>query len=286
MIRLSPVEFKQWAGFIYEMTGINLNEQKSYLIENRLQEMLVENNCHSFQELHGLCRRQDRADLREIVINRISTQETSFFRDPHVFSALTSMLLEEIIPAKRKEAGLKRPPRLRLWSAACASGQEPYSLAILLRETIKDLDRWDVQILASDLADNAFRKASLGLYSNLEIQRGLSPDLLKKYFVETPGNQWQVVDSVRGLMYFRKINLVADSFLSLGVFDIIFCRNVAIYFDHETKIRLFTNLFNVLGPSGRLFIGATENLAYVLPQLKPTNRYNTFYYVNELPANA
>jgi chemotaxis protein methyltransferase CheR len=285
MIRLSPVEFKLWSGFIYEMTGINLTENKSYLIENRLQDMLTENNCNTFQELNHLCRRPERTDLRETVINRISTQETSFFRDPHVYSALGSMLLEEIIPAKRKQAGMKQPPRLRLWSAACAAGQEPYSLAMLLKETIGDLDRWDVQILASDLADNAFRKASLGQYSSLEVQRGLSPDLLDKYFTEAPANKWQVVDSIRGLMYFRKINLVADSFLSMGVFDIIFCRNVAIYFDHDTKIRLFNNLLKVLAPGGRLFVGATENLSYVLPDLKPTHRYNTLYYVKEASKN-
>jgi chemotaxis protein methyltransferase CheR len=282
MIRLSPVEFKLWSGFIYEMTGINLTENKSYLIENRLQDMLEENNCASFQELCDLCRRPPRSDLRDTVINRISTQETSFFRDPHVYSALGSMLLEDIVPAKRKEAGLNQHPRLRLWSAACASGQEPYSLAMTLKETIGDIDRWDAQILASDLADNAFRKASLGQYSELEIQRGLSPALQKKYFMEVPGNKWQVIDSIRGLLYFRKINLVADSFLSLGVFDIIFCRNVAIYFDQETKIKLFSNLFKVLAPGGRLFVGATENLAYVLPELKPTHRYNTLYYVKEV----
>lgn len=279
MIKITPEEFEFWAAYIYELTGIVLAETKSYLIENRLQDLLNENESNNFKDLYLKCKYTKDKILIENIINRISTQETSFFRDAHVYKAIKSMIQSEILPEKRRSTPPGRNPQLRIWSAACSHGQEPYSISMVLSETIPDLDNWDVQILATDIADNAFRKASLGRYSELEVKRGLDDYHRQKYFVKRDNNQWQVSDRIRALLSFRKINLVTDSFISLGSFDIILCRNVAIYFDHETKIKLFNKLEKALASEGRLIIGATENLSQITDRLKPVHKYSTVFYI-------
>ena len=193
---------------------------------------------------------------------------------------MRNLFKNEIIPVKR-QTGQKAgaPPRIRIWSAACSHGQEPYSLAMVLSEAIPDVDSWDIQILATDIADNAFRKASLGRYTDLEVRRGLDQYHLNKYFVQKDTNQWQVSDQIRAMMSFRKFNLVSQPFSGLGVFDLILCRNVAIYFDHDTKKKLFENLIKVLASDGRLLVGATENLTQITTMVKPINRYSAAYYV-------
>ena len=279
MMKVTPEEFELWSALIYELTGIVLTPSKTYLIENRLFDVIRETNSNSFKDLYFKCRYATDNTLKETIINRISTQETSFFRDPHVYIALKSLLTSEIIPDKTAGAGPGRPPRLRIWSAACSHGQEPYSLAMLLSETIHDIDKWDLQILATDIADNAFRKASLGRYTELEVKRGLDAHHLGKYFTKRDDGLWQVSDRTRAFLSFRKINLVSDNFTALGPFDLILCRNVAIYFDHETKIKLFTKLERVLAKDGRLLVGATENLSQIINTLVPVHRYKALYYV-------
>ncbi|MEW5725815.1 MAG: protein-glutamate O-methyltransferase CheR [Thermodesulfobacteriota bacterium] len=285
MMRISPEEFVLWSEYIYELTGIVLPANKNYLIENRLSELAFELNCASFQELLFKCRYSAETQLVEKVINRISTQETSFFRDRPVYEALERLLIQEIIPAKRRAAVPGLPLRLKVWSTACSHGQEPYSLAMVLSECLPNLEDWYVSILASDIADNAFKRASIGRYSELEVQRGLSPYYLEKYFQPAGNGSWLVKDKIRRLVNFQRMNLVADSFSHLGPFDIIFCRNVAIYFDHPTKIRLFEKLEKVLTPDGKLFLGATENLTQIVTIFQPLYRYNVIYYAKTNPVS-
>ncbi|MEW5723423.1 MAG: protein-glutamate O-methyltransferase CheR [Thermodesulfobacteriota bacterium] len=278
MLKVSHEEFLLWSNLIFEYTGIVIGDNKRYLIENRLSELAVETGSKTFSELYYKCRYAADDEIKKKVIDRISTQETSFFRDPHVYKAFQALLREEIIPLKRSLQGAGRP-RLRLWSAACSTGQEPYSIVMLLAETVPDLDRWDLTIMATDLADNAFRKASLGRYTQLEAHRGLDNYHLAKYFSARPDNLWQIRDSLRALVSFRKINLVSDQFRGLGVFDVVFCRNVAIYFDQATKEKLFLKLAEVLSPEGYLVVGAAESLSQFAPIFRPVSKYNCTFYL-------
>ena len=173
-----------------------------------------------------------------------------------------------------------------MWSAACSTGQEAYSLAMLLRETLEDADNWDLQIVATDIADNAFRRAAQGLYSKLEVGRGLDEERLQRYFSLRSDNYWQVSEKLRSMVDFRKINLVVDDFRSLGWFDMVLCRNVAIYFDYNTKVRLLTKIAGTLDPKGYLFVGATESASQILPLFKPNRTRSVIYYTLALPEAA
>jgi chemotaxis protein methyltransferase CheR len=275
MIKVSDEEFNIWSNLIFQFTGIVISDQKRYLIENRLSELVSETGSKNFTELYNKVRHSGDDEIRKQVINRISTQETSFFRDPHVFNAFRRVLLEETIQRKRETR------KLRIWSAACATGQEPYTIAMILNESIPDLDRWDVSIIATDLADNAFRKASLGRYTQLEVRRGLDTQHLARYFSARPDNLWQIRDSLRALVSFRKLNLVADDFRTLGLFDFIFCRNVAIYFDQPTKEKLFTKISGAMASDGFLLVGSAESLAYFSQILQPAPKHKVTFYVRK-----
>ncbi len=277
-MEVSSEELKLWASLVYEYTGIVIPAEKTYLISNRLGDLVKEMGVSSFKELYFKVRYAEDPGLREQVINRICTQETSFFRDRQVYEALRHIIVEEIVPARRAEAGPGRPPILNIWSAACSHGQEPYSIAMILAETVPDIDDWHLKILATDIADNAFRKASLGRYTQLEVRRGLDQYYLNKYFVPSGEDSWQVSDRIRAMISFRKINLVQDNFGPLGVYDLIFCRNVAIYFDLATKTHLMGKLEKALSPRGYLFVGATESASQILPAFQAIHRHNTIYY--------
>lgn len=279
--KINVQELALWANLIYEYTGIVIGEGKSYLVENRLSELLTETGCTTFSELYYKCRYAQDDRLRRKVIERISTQETSFFRDPQVYKALQSVIRLDLVPARLAQANPRETPRLRIWSAACSTGQEPYSLAMTLCDVMPDVDRWFVTLLATDLADNAFRKASLGRYSQLEVARGLDQVHLEKYFTPMPDNLWQVKDRVRAMISFRKVNLVADDFRSLGTFDLVLCRNVAIYFDKATKETLFQKISQVLAPDGFLLAGVTEAVSQVSPLFRPVVRYGTTLYARQ-----
>ena len=279
MIKVNPEEFQLWSNLIFQYTGIVIGEGKSYLIENRLYELALETGCRTFSELYYKCRYGKDEGLRKKVVDRISTQETSFFRDRNVYDALKTLIRDEIIPAKRTKPNLMGRPGLRIWSAACSTGQEPYSLGMLLSENLTDLENWDIYILASDLSDSAFKKASLGRYTQLEVARGLENYYLKKYFTARPDNLWQINDRIRSMISFRKINLVSEDFRQFGAFDLILCRNVAIYFDAGTKMGLFKKMSEVLHPKGFLVLGATESLSQIETGFKQTQKQSCFFYV-------
>ena len=168
------------------------------------------------------------------------------------------------------------PKRIRVWSAACSTGQEPYSIAMIFHELLPDINTWDINILATDISDTAIKVASTGRYAAHEIQRGMKLQLLAKYFSKED-NFWKVKDELRSLIAFRQMNLL-KSFTNLGPFDIIFCRNVAIYFSPEDKRSLFSRLAEVLIPEGVMFVGSSESLSDAGPQFKPQNHCRSIYY--------
>jgi chemotaxis protein methyltransferase CheR len=272
-MKLSPDEVSRLCLLVNDLSGIQWDASKTYLIETRLVPLLATHGLQNIGDLISKVRAGLDIKLRTAFIDAVTTRETLFFRDDSPFQALEFKALPEIIDAK---AATPFSRRLRFWSAACSSGQEPYSLAIMLREMIDDLDRWDVQILATDLAPAALASASAGIYSDFEVSRGVPPKHRDKYFRRIPEG-WQVSDSVRKLVKFEKRNLL-EPFGPMGPFDVIFCRNVAIYFELETRKDLFERLAKTLAPHGALFVGSSENLSAYGEKWKPQFHCRATYY--------
>jgi chemotaxis protein methyltransferase CheR len=269
------------AHLVEELCGIVLDETKGYLIESRLGSLAEAHGCNNFSEFCIKARNGDRM-LRTHIIDAITTQETLFFRDGSPFEALHHKVIPELIDAK---SGSMFSKRIRIWSAACSTGQEVYSIAMTLCELIPDIIKWDVKILGTDISDAAVKQASLGQYASHEIQRGMKPRLLQKYFTEVKSG-WKIKDELRFLADFQRRNLL-ESFADLGVFDIIFCRNVAIYFDAKTKRDLFCRLTKQLTNNGYLFVGSSESLTDMGLQFAPQYHCRSiFYQPNKQPEMA
>ncbi len=261
------------ATLVEELCGVVLDDTKGYLVESRLAELAKANGCQSYRELCDKARRTSNVDLQNKIIDAITTQETLFFRDHSPFEALRHKVLPELIDRKAKTAF---PRRLRFWSAACSTGQEPYSIAITLCETIPTIASWDIQILATDISNAAVKNASLGWYPPHELERGMTPELLHRYFLPQHGG-WKVKDSLRAMVVFQRRNLL-QPFGNLGPFDVIFCRNVAIYFDPPRRRDLFFRLADRLTPDGYLFVGVSESLVDLGPAFTPKKHCRTIYY--------
>lgn len=266
------------AKLVQELCGIVLDESKGYLIESRLGNLAKEIGCANFSDLCHKARGAGDPQLRSRIIDAITTRETLFFRDGSPFEALQHKVLPELIDAK---AATVFPKRIRIWSAASSTGQEIYSIAMTLCELIPDIATWDIRILGTDISDAAIKQASLGRYGKQEIQRGMKPGPLQKYFVEEPDG-WRVKDKLRFLASFQRRNLLTP-FADVGRFDIIFCRNVAIYFDAKTKRDLFYRLTDQLMPDGYLFAGSSESLADLGPQFAPQHHCRSIFYRPNMP---
>jgi len=264
---------------IYDLCGLTLDTSKGYLIESRLGPVLQASGCTSFAELAFKARSPENRSLQIAIIDAITTQETLFFRDKTPFDVLQYKVLPDLIDARARCNGAKR---LRILSAACSTGQEPYSIAMTICETIPDLHLWDVNILGIDISNEAVRRASQGCYTSHEIQRGMKPELLNKYF-QPNGKGWKIKDEVRAMVSFARRNLL-QPLTDLGPFEIIFCRNVAIYFDAQTRRDLFFRLAERLTPHGYLFTGSSECLSDLGPRFIPRNYCRGTYYQPALPA--
>lgn len=236
--------------------GINLNASKRELVYGRLARRLRALGLRTFKEYCNLLNDENSDEFTHF-INAITTNVTSFFRENHHFEFLANELLIQVI---KKQAGMSRP-RLRIWSAGCSSGQEPYSIAIVLKECIKDIDRWDAKILATDLDSNILDKARQGIYSAESIQ-DLSLDRRKKWFKfrdEDKNEKVKIINDIKKLVTFKQLNL-SGTWPMKGPFDAIFCRNVTIYFDRPTREKLIDNFANLLTRDGCLFVGHSESL--------------------------
>lgn len=270
---VTPQEVDAVFGLIHELCGIYLDPSKSYLVESRLGELVLRQGCANYTELVRQVRSGAHPALKTSVVDAMTTNETLFFRDESPFEALKYKALPETIDARSKSAF---PKRLRILSAACSTGQEPYSIAMTVAELIPDFQKWDIQILGIDVSDRALRQASLGEYSAFEVERGMKAAALGKYFRKT-GSTFKVQDSLRSLCAFRPFNLTGP-LASLGQFDIVFCRNVAIYFKEATRREIFHRLAEIMLPAGYLFVGAQESLADLGPRFQPHHHCRSTYY--------
>lgn len=279
MIALQPDEHQAMADYIYSLCAITLDRSKGYLIESRLSQLVEELGCRSFRDLMTRARAETDGVIKRRIIGGITTNETFFFRDTAPFDLLRHKLIPELVD-RRKAGGGTQP--IRIWSAACSTGQEIYSVAMVLKEVLGDPFRYGVRLLGTDISDEAVTKASKGIFTPVEIARGLNDPLRARYFRQVAGG-WQIADELRALVAFKKRNLMAD-FADLGKFDVVFCRNVAIYFNERDKIALFGRLERALDRDGVLLIGAMESLAGMCPQFE-SKRYQraVFYQIKNAP---
>jgi chemotaxis protein methyltransferase CheR len=260
-------------GLVNDLCGVYLDESKGYLIEARLGELVKRSGCESYVEFARKARHDADSTVRTKIVDAITTNETLFFRDSSPFDALLNKVIPETIDSK---AGTTYAKRIRIWSAACSTGQEPYSIAMLLSEMLPDIASWDINILGTDISDDVVARASRGWYTAHEIERGLSPARLHRFF-QAESNGWKVMDSLRSLCSFERRNLLdADS--ARGKFDVIFCRNVAIYFTPEARKDLFLRLASALTPEGWLFVGSQESLRDLGPQFAPQQHCRAICY--------
>jgi chemotaxis protein methyltransferase CheR len=273
-VAVTREEYGVWSRYVYEISGIHLDQTKTYLLETRLGSMLQETGASNFTELYYKTKTDLTKKLRRQVIDSITTNETSFFRDTSPFELMQHKLLPELVD-RRNKSGL-RPVPIRIWSAACSSGQEVYSTAITIKELLGDMRSYDARIIGTDISDKMIAQASYGHFSRLELERGMSADKLSKYF-EKVGDRWKVRDEIRAMSSFRTINLL-EPFAFPSKFDIILCRNVAIYFTESDKIRMFRNIGKCLAGDGCLIVGSTESITGLCPEYEPKRYLRAVFY--------
>lgn len=275
MLKISSDEIKLLSKYIYEISGIYLDESKKYLLETRLNSLVQEQGCSNYLEFQKKAKAEASKTIERKIIDAISTNETLFFRDTGPFQLLQHKILPELIDARTPKApGLKTS--LKIWSAASSTGQELYSVAIVLQDLLGDLSKYAIKLLGTDISDAAVAQASSGKYNKFEIERGLARDKLAKHFTLN-GQTWKVNDQLRSMVNFRKLNLMLP-FVGLGKFDIVLCRNVAIYFTLEDRKKLFNKIADILEPDGYLIIGSTESLTGVCPRFIPKRHLRSIFY--------
>lgn len=269
-------ELRVWARYIYSITGISLDDTKGYLVETRLAGLVRETGSAGYSELLHKVKADATQALRRKVVDAVTTGETSFFRDTSPFDVLQHKILPELIDRRRKTFGPGRTLPIRIWSAACSTGQELYSTAIVLKELLVNFSGYDLRLLGTDISDKAVAAASRGYFNKLELERGMPADKLAKYFTLENG-AWKIRDELRALATFRTMNLLEPMAFPVK-HDIIFCRNVAIYFTEQDRARLFSTLANVLAPDGCLIIGSTESLTGLCPQYEARRYLRSVFY--------
>jgi chemotaxis protein methyltransferase CheR len=249
-VAITKADFDYIRKLVSSKAGIVLEAGKEYLVEARLTPVVAKLGLKTIGELVTRLRLDPRCGFEPVVIQAMTTNETTFFRDNAPFEALRKHMLPKLIAARRAST------QLRIWCAASSTGQEPYSLAMLLAEHFPELASWDVQIIASDLSLDVLDRARKGSYSQFEVNRGLPIQYLMKYF-EKKGSEWQLKPLITGRVEFRQINLIErwPPFLPL---DMVFIRNVMIYFEIETKRQILQRIKQIMRPDGLLFLGSSE----------------------------
>lgn len=268
---ISKTDFDYIAGLARSEAAIVLEQGKEYLVETRLSPLAQTEGFASLEAFISAMRAQSKVNgMHARAIDALTTNETLFFRDFHPFEALRKSILPEILD---KRAGMRR---LNIWSAASSTGQEPYSLAMLLREHFPQLKDWNVSILATDLSPTVLKAAQAGTYSQLEVNRGLPATYLVKYFSKRD-DKWVLNEDVRKMVEFRPMNLI-QSWPVLPAMDLVFIRNVMIYFDVETKKAILKKIRGCLLPHGYLFLGSAETTTNLDPQYQPVTHGKTVVY--------
>jgi len=248
---MTPVQFQFITSLIKDRSGLVVPPEKMYLLETRLLPVAHRHNCKTIEDLIELYRARREEHLAVEISEAMNTHESLFFRDEQPFNFFQSQLLPELM---KRRADKKK---FRIWCAACSSGQEPYSLAMILDEISAQLNGWQAEIVATDISHSVLKRAAEGVYSQFEVQRGLPVQMLVKHFTQE-GDYWRLTPRIRERVKFQHFNLLGDA-KPLGQFDVVFCRNVLIYFDVATKAQVMDGIANVLADDGVLLLGSAES---------------------------
>ncbi len=259
--------------FIHKEIGIHLEQDKDYMINFRLQDIARKHGCTSTDIfLKMIYNNQPKLDeLKNEIIDSLTTTETFFFRDSHYFDLLKSHILPSII---QKNISTQT---IRIWSAVCSSGQEPYSIRLLINENFPELANWNISIYCSDVNSKVLNQAKKGEYSLLEIQRGLTNEFIEKYFTKSTGYHYKINEDHKIQMHFLKLNLLKDEY-PIPPMDIVFLRNVLIYLEESNQSLIIRKIKDILKPNGVLLLGSTEYLKNFQKNFIESKKDKAIYY--------
>ncbi len=257
---MTPPDYEYLRKVLKDHSGLDLSADKQYLIESRLLPLARKSGLSGIPDLVVKMKSGSSAHVTQVV-EAMTTNETFFFRDKVPFDHFRDTIMPDVLKARAARKSV------RIWCAAGSTGQEPYSLAMCLKEMGAALAGWRVEIIATDLSQEVLEKSKAGIYSQFEVQRGLPIQLLVKHFKQS-GEFWQINPELRAMVQHRQLNLLHD-FSQLGAFDVIFCRNVLIYFDQDTKINIFNRLARLMEGDGFLVLGAAETVVGLTDTFKP-----------------
>lgn len=249
---ISPQDYDNFRRYLEEHSGIVLGENKHYLVTSRLSRLMREFDIEDFKTLMRQLINERKSKLHEQIVDAMTTNETLWFRDGYPFEVLKQIILPEL--------STKRLPQLRIWSAACSSGQEAYSISITLQEYLSSRPGSlpaGTQIIGTDISASILREANTALYDNMSLIRGMSDERRQRYFLQH-GDKWEVRPEIKQRASFREMNLLS-SYSALGRFDIVFCRNVLIYFSSKLKSDILNRIAKTMNPGGYLFLGGSES---------------------------
>ena len=272
---MTPADYEYLQKLLKDRSGLILSADKRYLVESRLIPLARRAGVAGISELVQKMK-SGAEPLVVSVVEAMTTNETFFFRDKVPFEHFSQTIMPTLLEARKVRRSL------RVWCAACSTGQEPYSLAMMLKEMGPTLAGWRVEIVATDLSHEVLEKSKAGIFSQFEVQRGLPIQMLVKYFTQV-NELWQISAEIRSMVQFRQLNLLQD-FSHLGMFDVIFCRNVLIYFDLDAKIDVLDRLARVIEPDGFLTLGAAETVVGVTSSFGPYPDRRGLYRPGQAPS--
>jgi chemotaxis protein methyltransferase CheR len=275
---VTPHDYDFLRKCLKERSGLVLSADKQYLVESRLLPVARKAGLTTLGELVSMLRGMHDPALMTAVVEAMTTNESFFFRDKMPFEHFRATIMPALIAARRSARSI------RIWSAASSTGQEPYSLAMCLKEIERELLGWRIEMVATDLSGEVLEKARAGIYSQFEVQRGLPIQLLVKHFTRS-GEFWQIAPELRAMVRYRQLNLLGD-FSQLGMFDLVFCRNVLIYFDAETKTDVLNRIARITAPDGYLVLGAAETVVGLTDRFKMLADRRGLYAPNTAPPRA
>ena len=273
---MTPLDYEFLRKLLKERSGLDLSPDKQYLVESRLVPLARKAGLNGITELAQKMKMGGAEPLIAEVVEAMTTNETFFFRDKTPFDHLKDTMLPALLQARAARRSL------RIWCAASSTGQEPYSIAMCLKGLGAAIAGWRIDIVGTDLSQGVLEKSKAGIFSQFEVQRGLPIQLLVKHFVQV-GDMWQLNADIRSMVQHRQLNLLQD-FGHLGTFDIIFCRNVLIYFDQDTKASIFERLSKVVEPDGFMVLGAAESVVGISDAFKPFPERRGLYRPNAIRA--
>ncbi len=276
---MKPADFEFISQLINKRSGLVLTEDKAYLLESRLMPVARKRGMKGLEDLISTISTSEEESLLREVTEAMTTNESFFFRDLKPFDTFRDVILPDLLASRAANKSF------RIWCAASSSGQEPYSLAMVMKEQAAKLTGWSHEIIATDISTKMLAKAEKGIYSQFEVQRGLPIQMLLKYFKKA-NDAWEIDPSLRDMVTYKEFNLLNDP-TALGAFDVVFCRNVLIYFDQPTKTLILDWISRMIPADGRLFLGGAETVLGITDKFKPVPGQQGVYCLAEaVPAAA